>query len=198
MGGAFATGLLKTDLFKPEDITVANPHEGKLKPFAEQGTSVTTDNKVAAAVADIVVLAVKPKVVKGVIDEIKEELDYSKQTIVNMAASIKLDQLEAWLISGGDVPQPLNSMPSSTSLMHSAKPWSLTRTCWEREQRWPVAALPTCCASSARLQRQAWSWVSRPMMPRTSCYRRLPVPPRCLQMAVILKPRSTKSPHPVA
>ena len=104
MGGAFATGLLKTDLFKPEDITVANPHEGKLKPFAEQGTSVTTDNKVAAAVADIVVLAVKPKVVKGVIDEIKEELDYSKQTIVNMAASIKLDQLEAWLISGGDVP----------------------------------------------------------------------------------------------
>ena len=72
MGGAFATGLLKTDLFKPEDITVANPHEGKLKPFAEQGTSVTTDNKVAAAVADIVVLAVKPKVVKGVIDEIKE------------------------------------------------------------------------------------------------------------------------------
>ena len=192
MGGAFATGLLKTDLFKPEDITVANPHEGKLKPFAEQGTSVTTDNKVAAAVADIVVLAVKPKVVKGVIDEIKEELDYSKQTIVNMAASIKLDQLEAWLISGGDVPA------SSTSLMHSAKPWSLTRTCWEREQRWPVAALPTCCASSARLQRQAWSWVSRPMMPRTSCYRRLPVPPRCLQMAVILKPRSTKSPHPVA
>ena len=30
MGGAFATGLLKTDLFKSEDITVANPHEGKL------------------------------------------------------------------------------------------------------------------------------------------------------------------------
>ena len=112
MGGAFATGLLKTDLFKPEDITVANPHEGKLKPFAEQGTSVTTDNKVAAAVADIVVLAVKPKVVKGVIDEIKEELDYSKQTIVNMAASIKLDQLEAWLISGGDVPAICQAIPN--------------------------------------------------------------------------------------
>ena len=71
MGGAFVTGLLKTDLFKPEDITVTNPHEGKLKPFAEQGTSVTTDNKMAAALADIVVLAVKPKVVKGVIDEIR-------------------------------------------------------------------------------------------------------------------------------
>ena len=50
--------------------------------------------------------------VKGVIDEIKEELDYSKQTIVNMAASIKLDQLEAWLISGGDVPAICQAIPN--------------------------------------------------------------------------------------
>ena len=29
MGGAFAAGLLKGDLFKAEDITVANPHESQ-------------------------------------------------------------------------------------------------------------------------------------------------------------------------
>lgn len=112
MGGAFATGLLNANLTTPENITVANPHEEKLKPFVERGTSVTTDNKVAAAMADIVVLAVKPKVVKGVIDEIKEEMDYSEQTIVNMAASIKLDQLEAWLLSGGDVPPICQAIPN--------------------------------------------------------------------------------------
>lgn len=112
MGGAFVNGLLSSNIIKPENITVSNPHEGKLKPFAERGTSVTTDNKVAAAMADIVVLAVKPKVVKKVIDEIKEEMDYGKQAIVNMAANIKLEQLEAWMISGGDVPAICQAIPN--------------------------------------------------------------------------------------
>lgn len=97
MGGAFATGLLKGDIFKADDITVANPHENKLERFARLGASVTTDNKAAIAGADYVTIAVKPKVVKTVIDEIKEALDYDSQTIINMAASITIGQLRDWL-----------------------------------------------------------------------------------------------------
>ena len=37
MGGSFADGLLKGTLFRPEDITVANPHEEKLLRFKEAG-----------------------------------------------------------------------------------------------------------------------------------------------------------------
>lgn len=80
MGGAFATGLLKSALFKPSDITVSNPHDGKLKPFLQQGASVTTDNKIAVEGADVVVIVVKPKVVKAVFDELKPILNYEKLT----------------------------------------------------------------------------------------------------------------------
>ena len=57
---------------------------------------MTTDNKVAIAGADFITIAVKPKVVKKVIDEIKPLVDYENQMIVNMAASISIAQLSQW------------------------------------------------------------------------------------------------------
>lgn len=112
MGGAFAAGLLKSDIFRADDITVANPHENKLERFAQSGASVTTDNKVAIAGADYIVIAVKPKVVKTVIDEIKTVMDYSSQTIINMAASISIAQLSEWLEEGGKVPDIVQALPN--------------------------------------------------------------------------------------
>lgn len=112
MGGAFAAGLLKSDIFRADDITVANPHENKLERFAQSGASVTTDNKVAIAGADYIVIAVKPKVVKTVIDEIKNDMDYSSQTIINMAASISIAQLSEWLEEGGKVPDIVQALPN--------------------------------------------------------------------------------------
>lgn len=41
MGGSFAQGLLKGSICSPADITVANPHTEKLRPFAEMGAKVT-------------------------------------------------------------------------------------------------------------------------------------------------------------
>ena len=117
MGGAFASGLLKSTLlkdalFKPEDITVSNPHENKLLRFQELGASVTTDNKVAIAGADFITIAVKPKVVKTVIDELKALIDADSQTIVNMAASISIAQLSEWLDKDGKVPDIVQALPN--------------------------------------------------------------------------------------
>lgn len=112
MGGAFAAGLLKGDMFKADDITVANPHENKLERFAQLGASVTTDNKVAVAGADYVTIVVKPNVVRTVLEEIKPVLDYSAQTIINMAASISISQLRDWLKTDGKVPDIVQALPN--------------------------------------------------------------------------------------
>lgn len=76
---------------------MANPHEGKLEKFARQGASVTTDNRVAVQGADFVAIVVKPDVVPAVLEEIKDVLDFSSQIVLNMAASVSLRQLKAWL-----------------------------------------------------------------------------------------------------
>lgn len=75
MGGALAEGLLKGNIFLPKDVTIANPHEDKLKRFAEIGASITTENQAAIIGADIVVIAVKPQTVRQVLEEIKPSFD---------------------------------------------------------------------------------------------------------------------------
>lgn len=100
MGGAFVDGMLKGEMFQASDITVANPTETKLERFAMKGASVTTDNKVAATSSDIVSIFVKPWLLEQVIEEIKEELDYGKQTLIICAAGIKASQIKTWLDKG--------------------------------------------------------------------------------------------------
>lgn len=75
MGGALAEGLLKGNIFLPKDVTIANPHEDKLKRFAEIGASITTENQAAIIGADIVVIAVKPQTVRQVLEDIKPSFD---------------------------------------------------------------------------------------------------------------------------
>lgn len=97
MGGALAAGLLKGNIFLPKDVTIANPHEDKLKRFAERGASITTENQAAIIGADIVVIAVKPQTVRQVLEDIKPSFDPESQVLVNMAANIVSTQIQQWL-----------------------------------------------------------------------------------------------------
>ncbi len=108
MGGAFAEGLLAAGrFFKPADITVSNPHTDKLRKFEALGANVTTDNRAAVAGADYVAVVVKPWLVQHVIEEIKDVLDYSRQSVICMAASVKSEQLKLWLDKDGSQPAAL-------------------------------------------------------------------------------------------
>lgn len=112
MGGSLAEGLLSGTLFAPADICVANPHTDKLAPLAERGARTTTDNRTAVVGADYVVIVVKPWLVEGVIAELKPVLDYSRQTVINMAAAIQSAQLLAWLERDGATPMLFQAIPN--------------------------------------------------------------------------------------
>ncbi|MDD5861832.1 MAG: pyrroline-5-carboxylate reductase [Prevotella sp.] len=112
MGGSFAEGLLHDDTFQPADLTVANPHAGKLEKFQRLGAAVTTDNKTAVAGADIIAIVVKPWLVEEVINEIKSSLDYDHQIILNMAAAIPSSQLLKWLDKKGKTPVLFQVIPN--------------------------------------------------------------------------------------
>ena len=72
MGSAIARGLAQGGLVQPEDITVSNPSEGKLQALQADipGLEVTTSNVKAMGNADIIFLAVKPKVLEDVLREL--------------------------------------------------------------------------------------------------------------------------------
>lgn len=114
MGGAFVEGLLKCDNTKAADITVTAQHQTTLEKFAAKGVCTTLSNVEAAQNADIVVLAVKPWLIESVVNEIKNVMDYSRQTIISVAASLSSEQVKTWFNKGDNVlPQLFFVIPNT-------------------------------------------------------------------------------------
>lgn len=97
MGGAIADGLIKAGSVMASDITVSNPSSAPLEHFALQGACVTSDNAQATQGTDVVVVCVKPWIVPNVLAEIKPVLNYSRQSLVVVAAGVSGKQLKEWL-----------------------------------------------------------------------------------------------------
>ena len=95
MGGAIARGfsrgtLVDTNKIFASDISDKNLNE--LKEFANDIT-VSKSNVEIVHNADIVIIAVKPWLVKAVADDIERKIDYKKQIIVSIAAGVSFEQL---------------------------------------------------------------------------------------------------------
>ena len=93
MGGATVEGLIKGNMFKNEDITVADPSQAAIDRFAASGVSVTSDNVLAARDADVVCVCVKPWLVWKVLEGIKHVLRPSSQLLVVIAAGVKSSEI---------------------------------------------------------------------------------------------------------
>jgi pyrroline-5-carboxylate reductase len=72
MGEAMISGLIRQGLARPEDLRTADVHLKRLEDLRERyGTQPFTDNRSAAAEADVVVLSVKPQRLTEVLKGLK-------------------------------------------------------------------------------------------------------------------------------
>ena len=116
MGGAVARGLARGAKVATSDIYVSNPSTAKLEALKSEHPEIktTTNNCEAAAVADLVILAVKPWKVEQVIDELKPHLDYTRQAIASMVGGLGIGQLSTWLNKGdGGLPATYIIIPNT-------------------------------------------------------------------------------------
>jgi len=114
MATAIINGLLKSMLFNKDSVFASEPNlETAEKLSAELGIKVFNDNKQAVKNADIILLSVKPFVVKDVLEEIKEEIDDTK-LIVSIAAGISSQKIEEYL---GKKARVIKVMPNTPALL---------------------------------------------------------------------------------
>ena len=94
MGGALIKGWAKSG--KIDNITVADKNEALLSQFKQDYPALhtTTDNIEAVKGADIIVLVVKPWLMKLVLAEVKHVLDLEKQIIISDAANFTTEMLK--------------------------------------------------------------------------------------------------------
>ncbi|MFA5494102.1 MAG: pyrroline-5-carboxylate reductase [Porticoccaceae bacterium] len=101
--------------FPAASIRVSEPvAEARQALAADFGISVHGDNGAAAAGADLVVLAVKPQVMKEVASSLAPALGH-RPVVVSIAAGIPVSALQTWL--GADIPI-IRCMPNTPALVH--------------------------------------------------------------------------------
>ena len=95
MGEALLSGLIAGSFCKPEDITVTDVRDDRLKELRERyGVNVESNNAKVAAASDILVLAVKPQQTDELLKEISEHVDQSA-IVVSIAAGVKISTIES-------------------------------------------------------------------------------------------------------
>lgn len=129
MGGALARGIHRADPdSKDYQLTLTAATETTLQHFADTGAKLTTDNVEAARGARIVVVAVKPWIATGVLEELKDVLNAEKPVVVSLVAGMTeeqfyqaieypyLDEMANAVCTPGYVPAPhpafINAIPN--------------------------------------------------------------------------------------
>ena len=105
MGGAIAKGLAKVNITAEGNITCTAKTTATLDKLRETCPQMrlTTNNREAVEGADIVIFAVKPWLMKEVIEQVYPALDAMRQIYISVAAGISCDELEEWLGSASVV-----------------------------------------------------------------------------------------------
>lgn len=114
MAQALISGLISCGV-KPSLITVADPSSDAREQLAAKGLNTvdpTADAKAAVIGADIVVLAVKPQVMKAVVSGFADALD--KQLVISVAAGLSTALLSNML---GGYSNIVRAMPNTPAMI---------------------------------------------------------------------------------
>lgn len=115
MSRSIIAGLIQAG-YPADRILAANPSRPKLEELASRfGIRITQDNAEAARAAEVIVLAVKPQLMAGMLTALVAELgSLEGKLLVSIAAGIKVERLQAMAGGHGRI---VRTMPNTPSLL---------------------------------------------------------------------------------
>lgn len=120
MASALAKGIVKAGVARPEDLIASDVMDGARAAFAKDvGCKVTSSNVEVAASSDILIVAVKPDQVEGVLHELAGKVT-DRHLIVSIAAGVTISRLAGALKSGARVVRVMPNTPALVGASASA------------------------------------------------------------------------------
>lgn len=114
MAQAILMGILEKKLYKRDEIIVSRRDKEALSKIKEElGIEVSTDNKEIVTKSEIILLAVKPQMLSGVISEIKDYIR-EEQIIISIAAGKTIEWFENQF---GKKIKLVRSMPNTPAMV---------------------------------------------------------------------------------
>lgn len=120
MAAALAKGIVKGGVARPEDLIASDVFEGARTSFANDvGCKVTNWNGEVADFANVLIIAVKPDQVEGVLRELAGKIT-EQHVVISIAAGVTLSRLAGALQSGMRVVRVMPNTPALVGASASA------------------------------------------------------------------------------
>lgn len=120
MARALAAGFARSGLLAPAQIVASDPVAAARESFASQipGVRIADSNAAVAAAADVLLLAVKPQQMPGVLADLRDHLT-ARHLIVSIAAGVRIAQISEGLASAARSAPPriVRVMPNTPCLV---------------------------------------------------------------------------------
>ena len=114
MATALAKGFIRAGLVTAGEVIASDPSEAARTAFAkETSAKTTTSNTQVVQFANVLVLAVKPDQVGGVLADVRDQFT-KKHCLISIAAGVPLAKLEAGLGAGARL---IRVMPNTPALV---------------------------------------------------------------------------------
>lgn len=114
MGAALIRGIVKSETVSPEHIYIFDPDAEKAKILKnETGINILSCNEEVIEKSDIIILAVKPNVIKSVLEPCKSKFD-SNKVLVSIAVGVPISTYKD--ILGADK-KIIRTMPNTPALV---------------------------------------------------------------------------------
>lgn len=116
MSHSLIGGLIANDV--PTDcLSASDPDPGRRRTLSDQfGIRTSADNITIVTGADVIVLAVKPQVMRSVVKEVAPSFEGLDKLIISIAAGIRLDSISRWL---GQTAAIIRVMPNTPALIQA-------------------------------------------------------------------------------
>jgi pyrroline-5-carboxylate reductase len=114
MATALAQGFIRAKLVAPKQLIASDPVSAATAAFAKEiNAKTTSSNAEVAQFADVLILAVKPDQVTGVLGDIREQFT-EKHLVISIAAGVPIAKMESAL--GGNA-RVIRVMPNTPALV---------------------------------------------------------------------------------
>jgi pyrroline-5-carboxylate reductase len=98
MAGSLIKGLLNNG-YDAKNIWASNTNVDLLNQLKKLNIHTSTDNRLVAKTADVLVLAIKPQVLKEVVTEIADLIREKKPLLISLAVGVNLKTIHSYLYS---------------------------------------------------------------------------------------------------
>ncbi|MBN1815577.1 MAG: pyrroline-5-carboxylate reductase [Anaerolineae bacterium] len=110
LGSSIADGLVESGRFSPENITLTRRKTHLLDPMKARGFAVQKDNPEAVRNSDVIIIAVEPHHIDGLLEEIRPHLIPGRHVVISAVTGVSIAQIAGQIGKGVAV---VRAMPNT-------------------------------------------------------------------------------------